>query len=115
MNPGAKKRILILATRHNAADGRVFQLEARALARAGHDVTMFVPRGKDQPASWDADGVHIITFVKHPNMILRKFDSVRQIASFALKTPADVFHVHEMDASLLGAVRPFGETHLRQP
>lgn len=99
------KRVLMLCSRHNALDGRVFQLEAKALVAAGHQVTIVAPMYGDEASDEMIDGIRILRYQKLSNSILRKFHTVYTLVRFAVQTPADVLHVHEVDSSLVaGAI-----------
>jgi len=98
----SRKRIVMLCTRHSAFDGRVFQLEARALRDAGHQVTIIAPRLANEPGDSMVEGIRVLTFPKLKNMFLRKLHTLYSITRYALSVPADVYHVHEVDAALMG-------------
>jgi len=104
MSEPRRYRIAMLCSRHNAFDGRVFQLEARELARAGHQVTIIAPRSGNEPRSQVVDGIRIITYDKARSLIARKYHTVAQVVRLAMRVPADVLHVHEVDSTLLAAV-----------
>ncbi len=94
------KKVLILAARDPAFDGRLFHLEAKALAKAGYDVTLGVYRSKNEAAEFEVDGIKIITFKKINIPILRKFHTLYSLMKIAMKTPADIIQVMEADAPL---------------
>ena len=98
------KKITILCARHSAFDGRVFQLEARELARVGHKVTLIAPRLNNEPPRQVVDGVRIITYEKAKSLLVRKYHTIATLVRLAMHYRGDVFHVHEMDSSLMAAV-----------
>jgi glycosyltransferase involved in cell wall biosynthesis len=87
----ASPRICVLSTVHFAHDVRLFQAEARTLARAGFDVAVIAL--KDTTKS-QTDGVHIISLPPQPNRLLRALQSVR-ILRLALRQRADLFAIHD--------------------
>lgn len=98
----------MLTTTHPYNDGRIFQKEARSLAKR-HDVTIIAPG--DVSDRFDEAGIKIITINKsktilyHPLTILRIFLAARRIE-------ADVYHCHEPDSLLIGL---FIKLLLRKP
>lgn len=93
--------ILMLCARHNAFDGRVFYLEARALRDAGHQVTIIAPKKADEPDDFTHEGIRVVTFRKLRSRLPRKLHTLYQLCRLAVSLPADVFHAHEVDAALL--------------
>ncbi len=95
------KRILMVCTQHSPFDGRVFHLEAKTLRDAGHEVTILAESDTKLPEN--VDGINIVTYRKKPSGIRRKWSTLKTVTSNILKIKADVFHVHEVDASLMAA------------
>lgn len=91
-------KISMLTTTHPYNDGRIYQKEARSLAK-NHQVTIIAPG--DITDSFDEAGIKIITVKKsksilyHPLTILRIFLAARRIE-------ADVYHCHEPDSFVAG-------------
>lgn len=91
-------KISMLTTTHPYNDGRIFQKEARSLAKK-HAVTIIAPG--DIPDRFDEAGIKIIT-VKKPKSLLFHPLTILQIFLAARKVDTDVFHCHEPDSFLVG-------------
>ena len=90
-------RICMLTTTHRPRDGRIFEKEAKSLAKE-HDVTIVSP--SDAGGATDEGGVRIITIPRpaspllHPMTLWRAFQ-------VGLGEECDVIHCHEPDALFL--------------
>lgn len=91
-------KISMLTTTHPYNDGRIFQKEARSLAKK-HAVTIIAPG--DIPDRFDEAGIKIIT-VKKPKSLLFHPLTILRIFLAARKVDTDVFHCHEPDSLLIG-------------
>ena len=87
----ASPRICILSTVHLAHDVRLFQAEARTLARAGLDVTVIA---LEDPTESDTDGVRIMALPAQRNRLLRALQSIR-VLRLALGQRGDLFAIHD--------------------
>lgn len=96
-------KICMLTSTHGPSDGRIFQKEAKSLAKE-HKVTVVAP--SDSSGSRVVDGIRIVTVKRpdsaafHPITILRLFRA-------CLAQDVDVYHCHEPDALLIGYLAKF--------
>lgn len=97
------RRVLILLARDPVFEQRVYQLSAQTLRAAGHEVTIVGPRLRDEPPEQVVDGIRILTYKKLTNRFLRKFHTLLTLYIHALRNPADILHVFEVDAPLFAA------------
>jgi len=81
----------MLTSVHAAADVRIFHKEARALARAGHEVVVV----GFHPADELRDSVRIIALTKRTNRIARMLLSPVEVFVRALGVRAQVYHFHD--------------------
>jgi len=93
----------MLLARDPVFEQRVHQLSARTLRDAGFEVTIVGPRYRDEPADQMVDGIRILTYRKARNSFLRKFHTLATLWKYALRIPADILHVFEVDAPLFAA------------
>ncbi|MDN7023951.1 glycosyltransferase family 4 protein [Methanoculleus sp. FWC-SCC1] len=91
-------KVCMVSTTHRPTDGRIFQKEARSLAKA-HTVTVIAPGATAETTT--EEQVRIVTvqqpgsFALHPITLLRVFRE-------CWRQDADVYHCHEPDALLIG-------------
>ncbi len=91
-------KVCMLTTTHPPHDGRIFQKEARSLAKE-HEVTLVAP-SKEESIS-RIDGVSVVTVQRPVSNLLHPVTLLKVLlASF--RQDADVYHCHEPDALLLG-------------
>ncbi len=90
----------MLTTTHPYTDGRIFQKEARSLAKK-HAVTIIAPG--DIPDRFDEAGIKIIAVKKSKSLLFHPLTILR-IFLVARKVDTDVFHCHEPDSLLIGLV-----------
>lgn len=90
-------RICMLTTTHNPRDGRVFEKEAKSLAKE-HDVTIIAP--SDTRGITEADDVRIVT-VQKPTSTPLHLITLWRIFRAGLGEECDVIHCHEPDALFL--------------
>ena len=93
-------RICLLSSVHLAHDVRLFQAEARTLARAGFDVTLIALEDTTESPT---DGVHIISLPLPPNR-LRRVTQTGHILRLALQQDADLFAIHDPELLLVAVV-----------
>lgn len=91
-------KICILSSVHSAFDVRVFHKEARALARAGYDVTLIAQHNRDETV----DGVKIIGLPKPRNRFQRMMCLTLKVFWLALKQRAEVYHFHPPELLPIG-------------
>ncbi|KAF5084140.1 Phosphatidyl-myo-inositol mannosyltransferase [anaerobic digester metagenome] len=96
-------RICMLTTTHLPHDGRIFEKEAKSLAKE-HDVTIIAP---SENGSIDENGgVHIVAVRKPPSNLLHPVTLWRVLRA-CLNQKCDVVHCHEPDALLIGVLTKF--------
>lgn len=98
----SNNRIVVLSSNHvQIDDGRVFQRCSKPLVKAGYEVIQIGPYGRDYREI--RDGVKIVGFKPRINLdIKHRWKPLWRIFRMALKTPARVYHCHELDALLVG-------------
>ncbi|HPZ14957.1 MAG TPA: glycosyltransferase family 4 protein [Bacillota bacterium] len=96
-------KICMLTSTHGPNDGRIFQKEAKSLAKE-HEVTIIAP------SNWSgnsiADGIHIVT-VKRPNSTVHHPITLLRLLRACLAQDADVYHCHEPDALFIGVLAKY--------
>jgi glycosyltransferase involved in cell wall biosynthesis len=96
-------RICMLTTTHLPHDGRIFEKEAKSLAKE-HDVTIIAP---SENGSIDENGgVQIVAVRKPPSNLLHPVTLWRAFRA-CLNQKCDVVHCHEPDALLIGVLTKF--------
>ncbi|MDK2891086.1 MAG: hypothetical protein PWR21_1718 [Methanoculleus sp.] len=96
-------KICMLTSTHGPGDGRIFQKEAKSLAKE-HEVTLIAP--SDGSGSSIADGINIVT-VKRPDAIALHPLTLLRLFRACLAQDADVYHCHEPDALLIGVLAKY--------
>ena len=86
-----KRRVAMLSSLHRPSDPRIFQKEARTLARAGYDVT-YVVAGAGGEA---ADGVRLHPFPRAGLRFARPLTSSLRMLREARKVGANIYHFHD--------------------
>jgi len=84
-------RICILSSVHLAHDVRLFQAEARTLARAGFDVTVIALQ---DPTPSPTDGI-CVHMLPHPRGKLRRMLAAPRFLWRALRQRADLYAIHD--------------------
>ena len=100
---GTSMKICMLASTHGPNDGRIFQKEAKSLAKE-HEVTIIAP--SDGSGSSVADGISIVT-VKRPDSVALHPLTLLRLFRACLAQDADVYHCHEPDALLIGVLAKY--------
>lgn len=97
-----RNKIVMMANPgHRAFDPRVFQKEARSLAKAGFDVTYVVPHDKDE----ERDGVKILSVPRYPKGWKKLITSPWLIYKRAMQCPRDsIFHLHDSELLWIGVL-----------
>ncbi|MDV2482604.1 glycosyltransferase family 4 protein [Methanoculleus sp. Wushi-C6] len=96
-------KICMLTSTHGPGDGRIFQKEAKSLAKE-HEVTIIAP--SDRSGSSVADGIRIVTVERPDSVALHPFTLLRLLRA-CLAEDADVYHCHEPDALLIGVLAKY--------
>ncbi|MBK7785324.1 MAG: glycosyltransferase family 4 protein [Gemmatimonadetes bacterium] len=91
-------RIAILTSVHAPFDTRIFQKEARSLARAGHEVHLFAPHDRDERR----DGVFVHGLGRPRNRIVRMVRMPLQLFAAAVRSRAQVCHFHDPELLFVG-------------
>lgn len=91
-------KICMLTSTHGPSGGRIFQKEAKSLAKE-HTVTIIAPSDRDGESI--IDGIHIITVKRPKSTVLHPITLFRLLRA-CLAQDADVYHCHEPDALLIG-------------
>lgn len=92
--------VAILSSVHTAFDTRIFQKQARALARGGYDVTFVVPHERAETV----DGVRIRPLPPVRGRLERMVRAQVRILREALRLRADVYHFHDPELIPVGLV-----------
>lgn len=93
-------RIVILTSSHPAFDTRIFQKEARALAKAGFEVLLIVPHSGDELV----DGVQIRAVARSSSRLGRWILAPIRVLRAALRERGDVYHFHDPELIPAGLV-----------
>lgn len=96
-------KICMLASTHGPNDGRIFQKEAKSLAKE-HEVTIIAPASES--GSSIADGISIVTVKRSDSVALHPLTLLRLFGA-CLAQDADVYHCHEPDALLIGVLAKY--------
>ncbi|GLI47008.1 glycosyltransferase family 4 protein [Methanoculleus bourgensis] len=96
-------KICILTSTHGPNDGRIFQKEAKSLAKE-HEVTIIAPSSRSGNSI--ADGIRIVT-VKRPESTALHPITLLRLLRACLAQDADVYHCHEPDALLIGVLAKY--------
>ena len=92
------EKVCIITTVHKAFDIRIFHKEAKALAKAGYDVTLICLHDKND----FVDGIKIIGLSMPLSRFHRIFGSTFRFFKAALKCKADIYHFHDPDFLIFG-------------
>jgi glycosyltransferase involved in cell wall biosynthesis len=93
-------KICMLTSTHRPNDGRIFQKEARSLAKE-HEVTIVAP--SIESAESIADTIRITTVEKPGSLALHPLTFFRLLRA-SLAQDVEVYHCHEPDALLIGLI-----------
>jgi len=100
MDNTKKKKICMLAARHSPFDARIFHKEAMTLKNADYEITIVAPFEKK---ILDSSEIKIEGFKKKKGP-LRKVNTIIKLISLGIKTRANIYHCHEVDASFLAGI-----------
>lgn len=93
----------MLTSTHGPSDGRIFQKEAKSLAKE-HNVTIIAP--SDESGESIVDGIRIITIKRPDSVVLHPFTLLRLLRA-CLAENADIYHCHEPDSLLIGIIAKY--------
>jgi len=93
-----QKKICILTSVHPVSDTRIFHKQAKALAKAGYDVTLVVQHDREETI----EGIKILPLEKSANRFSRMLKTIWQIWHKAVKQRADVYHFHDPELMMVG-------------
>jgi glycosyltransferase involved in cell wall biosynthesis len=103
----AECRVAHLSSHHQPVDNRIFQRECRSLADAGYSVHFIVR----SPADEMRGGVHIVAVKPPRNRLERVTVTAFSVFLRALRTRADIYHLHDPELIPWGFVlRLLGKT-----
>mgnify|MGYP001216262743 CR=1 FL=1 len=94
----SKIKVCILTTVHSPFDIRAFQKEARALVKAGYEVTLIAQHDKEETV----DGIRIINLQRQNNRIKRMTSTVWEAYQKARVVDADIYHFHDSELIPVG-------------
>lgn len=83
--------VLHLTTVHDPFDSRIFHRECKTLAKAGYEVALLAPGGKDSIV----DGIKVGSLPRSNNRVLRMSLGVGRTLLKALGRRADLYHFHD--------------------
>lgn len=88
----------MITTVHGPFDDRIFHKEGKSLADAGFDVTVIAPHNKKETVS----GIHIVPLSGTKNRLVRFFLAVVKTYFVAVRTGADIYHIHDPELLFTG-------------
>lgn len=91
-------KICILTTAHPPFDVRIYQKEARSLAKAGYEVILIAQHDKEEIV----DGIRIINLQRQTNRIKRMTKTVWKAYQKAMELDCDVYHLHDPELIPIG-------------
>ena len=84
-------RLYMLSSVHYVYDTRIYHKEARTLAQAGFDVTVFA---RPDPTGQAEDGVRVTPLPSSRNR-LQRIPGTLRLGALALREPADIYVIHD--------------------
>lgn len=100
MSGGANVKVCVLTSAHAAFDDRIFEKEARSLARAGHEVVLIAPHDRDE----EADGIRVRGVPPARNRLERMLLTSVRVLRAGLRERAGVYHFHDPELIPAGLV-----------
>lgn len=91
------KKVCILTSVHSPFDTRIFHKQANSLQEHGYLVSLIAPYDKNE----NKNNINIIGVKKYNNRFLRFFITIFLVLKTALKSDADVFHLHDPELLLI--------------
>ena len=95
-----KYKVCHFSTVHNVADTRVFHRECIAIHRAGFDVVLIVPNGRDD----EIDNIKIKHIPIVRGRLRRFFISTFQVLIACYREKADIYHYHDPELMIAGMI-----------
>lgn len=92
-------KVAHLTTVHQRYDTRIFVKQCNSLAVKGYNVTLIVADGKGDELK---NGINILDAGKPANRISRMVLSTRKVYGLALKTGAEIYHLHDPELMPIG-------------
>lgn len=93
-------KICMLTTIHPPLDGRIFQKEAKSLAKL-YDVVIIT--SDENEADWIEDGIRIVTVKRSKSKVFHLLTMWR-VFKKGWKQECDVYHCHEPDSLFIGVI-----------
>lgn len=93
-------KICILTSIHSVFDGRIFKKEAKALVKAGYQVTLVAPHTMNETV----DGVEIVAISRPKNRFMRILGTTCKALPVAMRQKAQIYHFHDPDLLPLGVI-----------
>lgn len=91
------KKVFILTSVHSPFDTRVFHKQANSLSHYGYKVKLVAPNDKNEKKN----NINIIGVKKYNNRFLRFIITIFLVLKTALKSDADIFHLHDPELLLI--------------
>lgn len=91
-------RVCVLTTVHRPFDIRIFHKQAKALAKAGYDVTLIAQHEQDETV----DGIKIIALARARSRFQRIIGLTWRTFLIARRQHADVYHFHDPELMPMG-------------
>ena len=114
-------KVCMLTARHSALDDRIFYKECISLNQAGYEIIIVAPCSDDgcftdmsgrkiridetNNSMPNKYGIEIRGYVKKPKGWRRYISTVTGLIKAGLAANADIYHCHEVDASLFAGIR----------
>jgi len=91
-------KVCIITSVHPPFDTRIFQKEARSLAKAGYNVSLIAQHDKDEIL----EGIRILSLPRPKNRFERMTKTVCQLYQKAREVDADIYHFHDPELIPVG-------------
>lgn len=91
------KKVFILTSVHSPFDTRVFHKQANSLSSYGYEVNLVAPHDKNEKHN----NINIIGVKKCYNRFFRFLVTIFLVLKTALKSDADIFHLHDPELLLI--------------
>lgn len=94
----SQRKVAHVSSMHRWFDERIFQKEAKSLAKAGYEVVYLVQHDKEETV----DGIRLVPLLQHKNAFQRVFRTGFHLFRAALREKAAVYHLHDPDLLPVG-------------